>query len=162
MPRQSERVRIIDASLPYPLHSRGITTQILKSYTGRRSETTHEFIRLLPVAAVTSVIDFGLLILLTEAFGLHYLTSAAIAFLAGQVWSYVMSVKWVFTRFSAPSHYAAFPPYLVLSAAGLLFTEVFLWAMTEHGGLYYLYSKMVTSATCFILLFFARKRLLFS
>ena len=130
--------------------------------TPRREGTRHEFLRSLPVSLVTSVIDFGLLILLTEAFGLHYLLSAAIAFVAGQVWAYVMAVTFVFSRFSPRSHAAGFSAFATLSLVGVAVSTALLWTITEQAGVHYVYAKLLTSWALFVLLFFVRKRLLFS
>ncbi|HEY0010340.1 MAG TPA: GtrA family protein [Candidatus Paceibacterota bacterium] len=129
---------------------------------GRPAHTGIEYLRFLPVSAVTSLIDFGVLILLTELASVHYLTSATIAFTAGQAWSYVVSVTWVFARMHARDHTHGFIMFLFLSCIGLVTTVFLLWVMTEHFGLYYLYSKIICSAITFQLLFVLRKKFLFS
>ena len=130
--------------------------------TGRARNTQIEFLRFLPVGGVTTIIDFGLLILLTEYFGIHYLISAAIAFTAGQLWSYVMCVNWVFARCSADTHLFRFVKFMTISLIGLLITEAFLWYFTEQAGLHYLLSKVIASSVSFLTLFMVRKKLLFS
>lgn len=131
-------------------------------FKGKAKNTQVEFLRFLPVGGVTSLIDFGLLILLTEYAGLHYLLSGAIAFLAGQLWSYGMCVTWVFARRSHETHTSRFLKFLTLSLIGLAATELSLWYFTESAGLHYLLSKVITSAGTSLVLFVARKRLLFS
>jgi putative flippase GtrA len=131
-------------------------------FLGKASSTRVEFLRFLPVGGVTTIIDFGLLILLTEAFGVHYLISAAVGFIAGQIWSYVICVKWIFARFSADNHVSGFTLFLMVSFIGLAITEFCLWYLTEQLELYYLFSKVVASGLSFLTLFFIRKRLLFS
>ena len=133
-----------------------------KLLTGKASSTWVEFLRFLPVGGVTTVIDFGVLIILTEHFGLHYLISAAISFLAGQVWSYLLCTSWIFAKVKIRSHVSGFSAFLAIAVIGLGITELFLWYFTEELGLYYLYSKIIASFVSFLVLFFVRKRLLFS
>ena len=50
------------------------------------------------VGVIAFVIDYGLLALLTEAFGVNYLASATISFTASVVFNYVASMRYVFTH----------------------------------------------------------------
>ena len=42
------------------------------------------------------VIDYGIMIFLTEVFHINYLISSGISFAVSVIFNYVMSVKWVF------------------------------------------------------------------
>jgi len=130
--------------------------------TGKAKNTQVEFLRSLPVGLMITIIDFGLLILLTEHFHVHYLTSAAVGFLAGQLWSYFMCVHWVFAKCSDDSHASRFMKFLLISLIGLAITEVFLWYFTEKAEVFYVFSKMGASAVSSLVLFVMRKKLLFS
>lgn len=48
------------------------------------------------VGGTAFVIDAGLLFLLTEFCGIHYLISGMISFTASVIYNYILSVKWVF------------------------------------------------------------------
>ena len=54
-----------------------------------------QFFRYFFVGGFAFVVDYGLLVLLTEVFGLHYLVSATISFIAGLVVNYLLSTSWV-------------------------------------------------------------------
>ena len=127
---------------------------------GRPKNAKVAFARSIPVGIVTTIIDFGLLIYLTEFLGVHYLLSAVAGFVLSQVWAYVAHAFWVFGRFD--SHAKGLSIFLVISAAGLLVTEVSLWFATEQLGLYYVLSKVVVSALASLAMFFIRKRIVFS
>ena len=60
--------------------------------------TARQLLKTIVASQAAFWLDFGILALLTEAAGLHYLASAAIAFLAGTTVSYVLSIVWVFTE----------------------------------------------------------------
>lgn len=48
------------------------------------------------VGGTAFVIDAGLLFLLTEFCGIHYLISGTISFTASVIYNYILSVKWGF------------------------------------------------------------------
>lgn len=131
-------------------------------FLGKPAHTGIEFVRFIPVGIVTTVVDFGALILLTEHFRVHYLLSAAIGFLLGQIWSYYMCIKWIFAKSAITSHVSGFTYFMILSVIGLFITEAFLLFFTEYAGLFYIYSKMMASAASFLTLFWVRKKFLFS
>ena len=60
------------------------------------------------VGVIAFVIDYGLLALLTEAFGVNYLVSATISFTASVVFNYAASMRYVFTHKEGMSRRRAF------------------------------------------------------
>ena len=106
-------------------------------------------------------LDFGILALLTEAAGLHYLASAAVAFLAGTTVSYVLSVVWVFDSRRVASKAAEYALFVLVGVVGLALNEGLLWVFTESLGLHYLVSKVIAATLIFGWNFGARKLLLF-
>ncbi len=127
--------------------TRGTLSQLLKSVAAS----------LLAFAA-----DFGLLVLLTEAAGLHYLISACVSFLVGTTVSYVLSVRWIFPvrRFSTKS--IEYVLYIAVGAVGLGLNEALLWVFTEPLGIFYMASKVIAAALIFFWNFGARKLMIFS
>jgi putative flippase GtrA len=106
-------------------------------------------------------LDFGVLALLTEVAGLHYLASAALSFLAGTTLSYWLSVRWVFDTRRVASKAAEYALFVLVGAVGLALNEGLLWLFTEAAGLHYLLSKAVAATIIFGGNFAARKLLLF-
>jgi putative flippase GtrA len=106
-------------------------------------------------------LDFGILALLTEVAGLHYLASAAVSFLAGTTVSYILSVVWVFDTRRVASKTAEYALFVLVGVVGLGLNEGLLWLFTEPLGLHYLVSKIVAATLIFGWNFGARKLLLF-
>ena len=106
-------------------------------------------------------LDLGVLALLTEVGGLHYLVSAAISFLAGTTLSYVLSVVWVFDDRRVASKIAEYALFVLVGVAGLALNEGLLWLFTETFGLHYLLAKVIAATIIFGGNFAARKLLLF-
>lgn len=113
------------------------------------------------VGGTAFAVDFGLLWVLTECAGLHYLLSAALSFAAGLTVNYLLSVWWVFNDHVLRSRILEFAIYVAIGVIGLCFNEAIIWWATEKMNFYYLSSKIVATAMVFFWNFMARKYLLF-
>jgi putative flippase GtrA len=113
------------------------------------------------VSLLSFAVDFGLLVLLTEAAGLHYLVSAGISFLLGTTVSYVLSVVWVFPSRRFSSRAVEYALFIAVGAVGLGLNEALLWVLTEPLAIFYMASKLIAAAIIFFWNFGARKLLLF-
>ena len=133
--------------------------RLLLSKTDR---TGIQLIRYGFVGGCAYVVDFGSLYLLTDHLGVHYLLSAAIAFLLGLVTNYILSIVWVFHTRSVEDRKKEFFIFAVIGAVGLGFNELLIWFFTETGGYHYLVSKLCSTVFVFFWNFFARKKILFS
>ena len=83
------------------------------------------------VGVIAFVIDYGLLALLTEAFGVNYLVSATISFTVSVVFNYVASMRYVFTHKEGMSRRREFIIFVVLSVIGLVINNACMWAGVE-------------------------------
>ena len=95
--------------------SRGLQDQkayhwriLTEAFTEKSDNTLIQLFRYTIVGGFAFVIDFGSLVLLTSYFGVHYLLSAAIAFLFGLATNNTLSVSWVFSSRVLQSKMAEF------------------------------------------------------
>jgi putative flippase GtrA len=114
------------------------------------------------VGGLAFAIDFGLLYLLTEFAGLHYLVSAAVAFLSGLVTNYWLSRMWVFDRRTLQNSAVEFVIFAAIGVVGLAFNEGIIWAVREKIHLHYLVAKAISTGIVLMWNFGARRWLLFS
>ena len=129
-----------------------------------REETNNTLIQLLRytfVGGIAFVVDFGLLVSLTEFIGIHYLTSAAIAFMAGLVTNYIMSISWVFNQRSIKNKSAEFAIFGLIGLVGLAMTELIIWSATEKLLFHYIVSKIFATIIVYFFNFSVRKYVLF-
>jgi putative flippase GtrA len=129
--------------------------------TGRQREALVQLAKSMAVSLLAFAVDFGLLALLTEAAGMHYLLSAGISFTAGTTVSYLLSVRWVFASRRFSSRAAEYGLFVAVGLVGLGLNEALLWVLTEPLSIYYLASKVIAAALIFNWNFWARKLLLF-
>lgn len=120
-----------------------------------------QLLRYAIVGGLAFVVDFGALWGLTEFAGVHYLASAALAFLLGLVTNYLLSIRWVFNTRGIENRTLEFALFAIIGILGLLANEIIMWAATEKAGVPYLFSKVLSTGFVFVWNFGVRKLLLF-
>lgn len=113
------------------------------------------------VGGTAFIADYGSLYLLTDIVGLHYLWSAAIAFIIGLVVNYLLSISWVFATSRRTNVWFEFIVFAIIGVVGLGFNELIMWCGCDLLGLHYMLTKLVSTAIVFIWNFLARKFVLF-
>ena len=114
------------------------------------------------VGGFAFLVDYGLLVLLTEVFGLHYLVSATISFLAGLVVNYLLSTSWIFRKSTFTNKWTEFTIFAIIGIVGLLLNNLLLYLFTDLAHIHYMVSKLITTALVMIWNFGARKIILFN
>lgn len=112
------------------------------------------------VGIIAFVIDYGLMVLLTEAFGINYLISATISFTVSVIFNYVASMRYVFTHKEGMSRRREFIIFVVLSVIGLGLNNALMWLGTGLLGISYLITKLAATAVVTIYNFVTRKKFL--
>ena len=120
-----------------------------------------QLIRYSVVGGVAFAVDFTLLVLLTDVVYLNYLWSAAIAFLAGLVVNYQLSISWVFSHRTLENRQFEFLVFTAIGLIGLVLTELILYGGTEYLNIDYRWVKIVAVAVVLFWNFGLRKLLLF-
>jgi putative flippase GtrA len=126
------------------------------------NNTLLQLIRYTIVGGGAFVADFGLLYMLTHFLHLHYLLSATLSFIAGLSVNYFFSTIWVFNKKTVRNKYLEFLVFTGIGIVGLGFNDLFMWIFTDCCGIYYMLSKVITTAFVYFWNFFARKFILFN
>lgn len=135
----------------------------LKSlFVDKSDQTLIQLLRYGFVGACAYTVDFGSLIIFTEFLNIHYLISAALAFILGLITNYLLSIFWVFSKRSMEDKRKEFVVFTIIGMVGLGFNELFIWIFTEMAQFHYLISKLISTVFVFFWNFAARKKLLFS
>ena len=116
-----------------------------------------QIIKLGFVGGTAFVIDAGLLFLLTEFCGIHYLISGMISFTASVIYNYILSVKWVFDAKKDANKTQEFIVFIVLSVIGLGINQLFMWLFVDMMHIYYMLSKIIATVIVMVYNFITRK-----
>ena len=87
-------------------------------------------------AVAASAADFGLIFLLTEAFGVWYVLATALGTILGGVTSFLMNRHWGFEATSGRWREQAFR-HGTSSAISMLLNTLGVWAVTEYAHVHY-------------------------
>jgi putative flippase GtrA len=134
---------------------------IRKIFRGSTENSFIQFIRYTMVGGCAFVLDFSCLFFLTSYCHVHYLISAAFAFILGVAANYALSVIWVFSRRKMKHWPSEFAIFTLIGLGGLLLNELFLWFFTEAVLFHYLLSKCISTVLVYLYNFLVRKFVLF-
>lgn len=112
------------------------------------------------IGGFATLIDASLLFILTDLLGVFYIVSNVMGFIAGLIFNYQMSIRYVF-KISKYDPRTEFLLYTAIGIFGLFLNTGLLWFLTDGIGIYYMLSKMMATGLVFISNYLLRKYLLF-
>lgn len=113
------------------------------------------------VGFLAFLIDYGILMLLSQVFGMDPVIAAAISFIISLVFNYLASMRYVFSHRDDMSSSHEFVLFLALSVVGLAINEVIIWIGTRMlgtSGLMVTITKVVATTVVMVWNFISRKR----
>lgn len=112
------------------------------------------------VGGLAFIIDYAVLIICKEFFGISVLLSAAIAFTISVIVNYILSVVWVFDVDKNKSAKKNFVIFIVLSIVGLGITELIMYLGSDILNINYMIVKIIATAVVMVFNFVTRKMFL--
>ena len=116
-----------------------------------------QFMKFGIVGVIAFVIDYGVMIFLTEVFGVPYLISTTISFVVSVIFNYFASMRFVFKRKDDMSRRREFIIFIVLSVCGLGINDLLMWHMVDSLYIDYRLSKIVVTVVVAVWNFVTRK-----
>ena len=117
----------------------------------KKTSLLRQIIRFAFVGGSAFVIDYGIMIFLTEAFGVDYLISSAVSFTVSVIYNYILSVKWVFDVSGDRSKTQDFAVF------GLGINQLVMWVAVDLLGIFYMISKIGATGVVMVYNFITRK-----
>ncbi len=102
-------------------------------------------------------IDYGLMVLLKERLGVHYLISSTISFTVSVIVNYILSVTFVFETDKSKNKAGEFVVFVFLSVVGLGINALCMWVAVEFVHIHYMLSKIGATAVVMVYNFVTRK-----
>lgn len=109
------------------------------------------------VGVIAFVIDFGMMVFLTEVFGIDPVISATVSFIISVIFNYAASMRYVFSHREGMSRTSEFVIFVVLSAIGLGINDLLIWAGTDLASFDYRLVKIFATAVVMVWNFVTRK-----
>lgn len=109
------------------------------------------------VGIICFIIDYGLMIILTEVIGLTYLVSCALSFIISTIVNYILSMRYVFESKENVNKTVEFILFVIMSTIGLGLTELLMFLAVDKLNIYYMISKIVVTGIVMIYNFVTRK-----
>lgn len=120
-----------------------------------------QFLKFGVVGTIAFCIDYGVLMLLSQAFRVDPVLSAAVSFCVSVVFNYMASMRYVFTHRADMSRSREFAVFIVLSAVGLVINEACMAAgvaVLGTSALMVTVTKLFATAVVMVWNFFSRKK----
>lgn len=109
-----------------------------------KKELTKEFLSAQVAAFLGTVVDFGVVIFLTEIIGLWYVISNALGATGGAITNFFLGRNWVFQSTENKISHQAFRYFLVATGSMILNT-LGVYLLTEFGSFNYIISKVIVA-----------------
>ncbi|MDB4904397.1 MAG: GtrA family protein [Mucilaginibacter sp.] len=117
----------------------------VSKYPDSKGETLKQIIKYAFVGGICTILDFGLLFILTNYFHVFYLISSTISFSAGTILNYYLCTLWIFKVRVLENKKVEFFYYLIITAVGLGITTLIIWLFTEYFKLNFMLSKLIAT-----------------
>lgn len=120
-----------------------------------------QFLKFGVVGVIAFLIDYGVLMLLSQVIGMDPVISASISFVVSVVFNYVASMHYVFTRRDDISRRREFTIFVILSAIGLVINEIIMVIgvnVLGDSALMVTITKLVATAIVMVWNFVSRKK----
>jgi dolichol-phosphate mannosyltransferase len=120
-------------------------------------EGIKEFFKFSFVGLIGTLINIGVLYLLTEYFEVYYLFSAVISFILAMTNNFIWNKIWTFGERINSNLGMKYIKFALVSITALLFNLFFLYIFTEIFGIYYIISQILAIGISLIINFLGNK-----
>lgn len=136
--------------------------QLNQIFKGKTGNVYVQLFRYLLSGGTAFLMDISLMILLKEVFGVHYLAASIIGFIVGLIFTYILSIRWIFDERRLANKWNELAIFALIGVVGIGLTWFFMKLFTSILLLYYVFSKVLTTVIVSLWNFGAKKLILFT
>lgn len=119
----------------------------------------YEFIRFSITGGVSFILDYSILVLLTDGLKIFYLTSSCISFSVSVIINYIICVKWVFKESKEKSIKSVFS-FFIISLIGLSLNQFLMWFSVEILLISYKIAKVIATVLSMVWNYFMKRKVI--
>jgi len=116
-----------------------------------------QLIRFSMVGITCFLVDYFLMIFLTEATRCNYFAASAISFIVSTIINYILSMRFVFKGKEDVSRTRELLLFVFLSLVGLGLNQMIMWVTVETLSIYYMIAKILSAVIVSAYNFISRK-----
>jgi len=131
----------------------------MKIFTLFKKDVSKQFIKFCLIGLESTILNYGLFLVLYSFFGVNYLIAGGTGFVFGTVFGYIFNKIYSFQ--SRRKDLIAFPMYLIVYSFSLVFTLISLKILVDFLGINPLISNLITISITTMMNFFGTKILVF-
>ena len=120
-----------------------------------KRKVSRQFVRFCLVGLESTILNYGIFVVLYSFFGINYLIAGGTGFVSGTVFGYIFNKIYSFQ--SRRKDTIAFPIYFVVYSFSLVFTIISLKVLVDFFGINPLISNLITIIITTIINFFGTK-----
>ena len=109
---------------------------------------------------ITTILDIGLLYLLTEFFNIWYFTSSFISYSIAIFVNFILNKNFNFKN-KSKKVFLQFSIFFLIALVGLAINQLILYSFVEFFGIWYLSAKLLATLTVIMFNFFMQKHFTF-
>ena len=119
-----------------------------------------QYVKFAAVGITSVIVDYGVLVFLTEnsALGLDYFKASAFSYTLSVLVNYYLSMKYVFHGKEDMSKVKEASIFFVLSLVGLFLNQAIMWVAVDMLGMYYMAAKLLSTLLVTNYNFISRKK----
>lgn len=122
-----------------------------------KSIFTAEIVHFLLAGAATLIVDYGVLVVLTEFVHIHYILSASVSFSLAVLANYHICLRWVFKN-SSRQNKKQFIVFVITSIIGLVLNIGIMKLSVDGIGVHYFVGKIVATVIVTIWNYITKKK----
>ena len=119
-------------------------------------------LRYLIAGGTAAFVDFGFLYLFTDGFGLHYLTSAILAFIIAFFVSFFLQKFWTFQDYSVEKVHEQAVIYFAVAIFNLAINTGLMYLCVDVWGIWYMAGQFLASGLIAVESFFISRHFVFN